>query len=124
MKRMYLVFLFCLLTMFILPGVIHAACGGGPGGFEDCSPACIGNDGECKKCSSGAVCSKTGGSGCSTAVAGVYCCLDGSGGGGGGCTPTGCPSSSPWLCRGKCWVNVADSADPYPYGNTNCRKCP
>jgi hypothetical protein len=80
-----------------------------------------GTDGRCWTCvSAGYAVSNpiNNGSCSSSAPAGVYCCT-GSSGGGSSCNPTGCPSSAPWLCGGKCYANPEDAGY-----NHNCRKCP
>jgi hypothetical protein len=74
---------------------------------------CMGADGDCYSCAAGSYCTLTPSGNCSSGVNGVYCCT----GGGGGCTPTGCPSSSPWLCGGLCYASP-------PSGNHSCIKCP
>ena len=77
--------------------------------------SCLGNDGLCYgPCSSGFQCTTTPSGNCSAASAGgVYCC----GGGNTGCTPTGCASSTPWLCGAYCYATP-------PSGNHSCIKCP
>lgn len=98
---------------------------------ENCSdPDCKGNDGSCLRCpDAGTSCSKVYFTGCSSAYKGVYCCPGSTGSGGTtGCTPTGCPTSSPWLGCGTCWTtsdlchnrgtsNIADDCSV-------CKKCP
>ncbi len=100
---------------------------------KDCTnPECKGSDGSCLSCpDAGTSCSSTYFSGCSSAYKGVYCCPGGGSGGGGGttgCTPTGCPTSAPWLGCGSCW---STSDDCHHRGTSNlsddcsvCKKCP
>ena len=100
------------LTTITIMGLLSIA-------FVGCEPNCAdgelaGTDGSCYKCSSGSTATYSPSGNCSNAIAGVYCC---SGGGGGGCTPTGCPTTSPWLCGSYCYATP-------PSGNHSCIKCP
>lgn len=87
---------------------------------------CEGNDGECYSCSDGSDCSSTAKAGYTLTTEGhIYCYT---GGGSSGCTPTGCPTSSPWYGCGSCWT-TSDLC--HSRGTTNyaddcsvCRKCP
>jgi hypothetical protein len=78
--------------------------------------SCLGSDDKCYgPCSAGYSCTTTPSGTCSDPSAGgVYCCGSSSGG---GCTPTGCASSTPWLCGGHCYATP-------PSGNHSCIKCP
>lgn len=82
------------------------------------NPNCVGNSGQTLSCSQGS-CSKSGGSGCSSAIDGVYCCGSGGSGdsGGGNTCPAGqcysfiqnycCPSYSPYACNGACYSTLS-----------------
>ncbi|MFN4233179.1 MAG: hypothetical protein ACK4IK_00075 [Bacteroidia bacterium] len=89
---------------------------------------CLGDSGKnCYKCEEGSHCTKVKeNSNCSNPVDGVYCCPDGGGSGGGsGCIPTGCPSSHPWLCCGKCYTSAVHDTNGDGIGDCSmCRKCP
>lgn len=88
--------------------------------------ALLGSDGICYgPCTNGSYATYTPVGNCSAASAGgVYCCIGGST----GCTPTGCPSSSPWYGCGTCWATSA-LCNSRGTSNTSddcsvCRKCP
>lgn len=92
------------------------------------SNQCQGDSGsKCYTCDAGAHCTKVKeNASCSDPVDGVYCCPDGGGGGGGtGCNPTGCPSSHPWLCCGKCYTSAVHDTNGDGIGDCpTCTKCP
>lgn len=85
-----------------------------------------GNDGSCYHCDAGAYASYSYFAGCSSAIAGVYCC-PGSGGGGGGtarCNPGNtynfssgkcCPNSTPYYYPGTHGIKPAGCYSSCPY---------
>lgn len=101
--------------------------------FYSCNPIidcpkgqCLGDSGKyCYECEPGAHCTKVKeNSRCSEPEDGVYCCPDG-GSGGSGCIPTGCPSSHPWLCCGKCYTSAEHDTNGDGINDCSmCRKCP
>ncbi len=92
------------------------------------SDQCEGDSGrKCYKCDAGSHCTKVKeNASCSNPVDGVYCCPDGGGSGGGtGCTPTGCPSTHPWLCCGKCYTSAVHDTNGDGISDCpTCTKCP
>src|ERR1035437_9627691 len=79
-------------------------------------PNCTGNSGNTLSCSSGS-CSRSGGSGCSSANDGVYCCNGGGGGTSDGTSNCAigwcwtnpenicCPINAQYACHGLCYTS-------------------
>lgn len=110
MKKVMLKILMFSSLIFIVPLVVNSC------DEPECSSGqCRGSDGKCYSCTADSYCTTTPVGNCSTPTSGVYCCTTNSGGG--GCTPTGCPPSSPWLCGSLCYTTP-------PSGNHSCIKCP